>query len=44
MAPERDEVLYLVDMRDAVEKILRYTAAGHDALFSRKGEMGAIPG
>jgi uncharacterized protein with HEPN domain len=34
MAPERDEALYLVDMRDAVERILRYTSAGRDAFFA----------
>ena len=34
MAPERDETLYVVDMRDAVERILRYTSAGHDAFLA----------
>jgi uncharacterized protein with HEPN domain len=34
MAPERDEALYLVDLRDAVERILRYTAAGRDAFLA----------
>jgi len=30
MAEERDESLYLVDIRDAVEKILQYTSGGRD--------------
>ena len=34
MVPERDETLYLVDMRDAVERILRYTAAGRGAFLA----------
>jgi uncharacterized protein with HEPN domain len=34
MAPERDETLYLVDMREAVERILRYTTAGRDAFLA----------
>jgi uncharacterized protein with HEPN domain len=34
MAPERDETLYLVEMREAVERILRYTTAGRDAFFA----------
>ncbi len=34
MGPERDEGLYLVDMRDAVERILRYTSTGHAAFLA----------
>jgi hypothetical protein len=34
MAEERDEALYLADIRDAVEKILRYTSGGRDEFFA----------
>jgi len=34
MPTERDEGLYLADMRDAVDKILRYTRGGRAAFFS----------
>jgi uncharacterized protein with HEPN domain len=34
MAPERDERLYLIDMRNAVERILRYTAAGREVFLA----------
>jgi len=34
MAPERDDRLYLVDIRDAADRILRYTAAGREAFFA----------
>lgn len=34
MGPERDERLYLVDMRDAVERILRYTSGGRAAFLA----------
>jgi len=34
MAAERDERLYLADMRGAVERILRYTAGGRAAFFA----------
>jgi uncharacterized protein with HEPN domain len=34
MLPERDERLYLADMREAVDKILRYTMGGRAAFFA----------
>ena len=34
MPTERDERLYLADMRDAADKILRYTSGGRAAFFS----------
>ena len=34
MAEERDERLYLADIRDSVEKILRYTSGGRDEFFA----------
>jgi len=34
MAAERDERLYLADMRDAVDKILRYTKGGRATFFA----------
>ena len=34
MPSERDEKLYLVDMRDAVERITRYTMTGRSAFFA----------
>jgi uncharacterized protein with HEPN domain len=34
MPSERDEKLYLVDMRDAVERIIRYTTTGRSAFFA----------
>lgn len=34
MAKERDERLYLADIHSAIERILRYTAAGRDAFLA----------
>jgi uncharacterized protein with HEPN domain len=34
MADERDERLFLEDLREAIERISSYTAAGRDAFFS----------
>jgi uncharacterized protein with HEPN domain len=34
MPAERDERLYLADMRDAVDRILRYTMGGRAAFFA----------
>jgi len=34
MAKERDERLYLADIRDAIDRILRYTATGREAFFA----------
>jgi uncharacterized protein with HEPN domain len=34
MVAERDERLYLADMRDAVERILRYTTGGRTTFFA----------
>jgi uncharacterized protein with HEPN domain len=34
MPAERDERLYLADMRDAVDRILRYTISGGAAFFA----------
>ncbi len=34
MSAERDERLYLADMRDAVDRILRYTLGGRAAFFA----------
>ena len=34
MPAERDERLYLADMREAVDKILRYTVGGREAVFA----------
>jgi uncharacterized protein with HEPN domain len=42
MAEERDEALYLEDIRDAVEKILRYTSGGRDEFFSDSMRQDAV--
>ena len=34
MAKERDERLYFVDIRDAIDRILTYTAGGREAFFA----------
>jgi len=34
MPAERDERLYLADMRDAVDRALRYTMGGREAFFA----------
>jgi uncharacterized protein with HEPN domain len=34
MPAERDERLYLADMRDAVDRVLRYTMGGREAFFA----------
>jgi uncharacterized protein with HEPN domain len=34
MPAERDERLYLADMRDAVDRILRYTISGGAVFFA----------
>jgi len=34
MAKERDEGLYLADIRDAINRILTYTAGGREAFFA----------
>ena len=34
MAEERDERLYLADINDAIDRVLRYTAAGREAFFA----------
>jgi uncharacterized protein with HEPN domain len=42
MAEERDEALYLADIRDAVEKILRYTSGGRDEFFADSMRQDAV--
>jgi len=42
MAEERDESLYLVDIRDAVEKILQYTSGGRDEFFADPMRQDAV--
>lgn len=34
MAKERDESLYFADIRDAIDRILTYTAGGREAFFT----------
>ncbi len=34
MAEERDERLYLTDIKDAIDRVLRYTHAGREAFFA----------
>ena len=34
MAGERDERLYLADIRDAIDRILEYTSRGREAFFA----------
>ena len=34
MAKERDERLYFADMRDAIDRILTYTAGGREVFFA----------
>jgi uncharacterized protein with HEPN domain len=42
MDEERDEALYLADIRDAVGKILRYTSGGRDEFFSDSMRQDAV--
>ena len=42
MAEERDERLYLADIRDSVEKILRYTSGGRDEFFADPMRQDAV--
>ena len=41
-APERDEGLYLADIRGAVERILRYTSGGRDEFFADPMRQDAV--
>jgi uncharacterized protein with HEPN domain len=34
MAEQRDERLYLTDIKDAIDRVLRYTHAGREAFFA----------
>jgi uncharacterized protein with HEPN domain len=40
--PERDERLYLEDIVQAVDRILRYTAEGRDAFFADSRTQDAV--
>jgi uncharacterized protein with HEPN domain len=42
MAEERDERLYLTDIRDSVEKILRYTSGGREEFFADPMRQDAV--
>ncbi len=42
MAGERDERLYLTDIKDAVVRVLRYTAAGREAFFANPMAQDAV--
>ena len=42
MAEERDEALYLADIRDAVDKILQYTSGGRDEFFADSMRQDAV--
>ena len=42
MAGERDETLYLTDIRDAIDKVLTYTAKGRDAFFAESVTQDAV--
>ena len=42
MTEERDERLYLTDIRDAVERILQYTSGGRDEFFADPMRQDAV--
>lgn len=42
IAEEQNERLYLADIRDAVEKILRYTSQGRDEFFADPMRQDAV--
>lgn len=42
MGEARDERLYLPDIREAIDKVLRYTAAGREAFFGNPMVQDAV--
>ncbi len=42
MAEQRDERLFLTDIRDAIEKVLRYTAGGREPFFDDSMRQDAV--